>query len=227
MNILAWDLECSGLNADFGVILCCGFKTVGEGRVKVLSIGDYQGDILKKEKQLLRDLSEVLLSADCWLTQFGTYYDVPFVNSRLLYHHLPTLPANHPHVDTWKVAKNRLKLRNNRLITMSEFLGTKDEKNAILPEQWLRALSGHGPSLNYIVEHCRRDILVLEEVYLRLRSLILDHPFSGHDRHGACGVCGKGRLTKRGFHRTRTRLIQRYQCQSCGSWSRDKSGRLA
>ena len=230
MNILSWDIEASNLNADFGIVLCVGFKTVEAGKPEVLNILDYRdegGDLIRAEKRLLKDVVVRLLAADAWLTHFGTHYDINFVNTRLVYHELPTIPANYPHVDTWKVSRNRLKLRNNRLITISEFLNTHHEKNAIKPEQWLRALGGHEPSMRYIVEHCRRDVLTLEEVYLRLRPLILDHPYTGKGVNGKCGVCGDGRLQKRGFHRTRTRLLQRFQCQGCGSWSRDKSGKVA
>lgn len=219
---MAWDLECSGLNADFGIILCCGFGLVGEKKVEVLNILDYTaGDLIKAEKQLLKDISTKLLEADVWLTHYGTWFDLPFVNSRLLYHHLPVLPPNFSHIDTWKISRNRLKLRSNRLITISEFLGTKDEKNAIKPEQWIRALGGHRGSMDYIVDHCRLDINVLREAYDRLRPLVLDHPNRGLvDGRGGCGVCGATKLQKRGYHITRTRKYQRFQCMSCGGWSK-------
>ena len=221
MKILAWDIEASNLAADFGVVLCVGFKEVGTGKPVVLSVGDYEGDnIIKLEKELLKDVSKRLLDCDVWLTHFGTYYDIPFINTRLLYHKLPTLPQ-YAHIDTWRTARKALKLRNNRLITISEFLGTEDEKNAIKPEQWLRALGGHQPSLAYIVEHCRRDVLVLEEAYERLKPLVTDHPNKGLvDGSGGCGVCGGTKLQKRGFAITRTRKYQRFQCSQCGTWSK-------
>lgn len=225
MTITAFDIEASNLSGDFGIVLCVGFKTVGEGRPEVLDILDYVGadnDLIKAERRLLKDVSERLLAADVWLTHYGTFYDIPFINTRLLYHHLPILPPNHAHIDTWKVSRNRLKLRNNRLKTISEFLGTEEEKNAIRPEQWIRALGGHRQSMAYIVEHCRRDVVVLEEAYQRLRPLVLDHPNRGLvDDRGGCTICGEGPLHKRGFHITRTRKYQRYQCRSCGAWSKD------
>jgi uncharacterized protein YprB with RNaseH-like and TPR domain len=222
MNILAWDIEASNLAADFGIVLCVGFKEVGVGKPEVLNILNYAGkDLIAKEKKLLKDVSAKLLTADVWLYHFGMYYDLPFINTRLLYHNLPILPPNFSAIDTWKISRNRLKLRNNRLITISEFMGTEDEKNAIKPEQWIRALGGHSPSMDYIVEHCRRDVLVLEEVYNRLRPLVLDHPNRGLvDGRGGCSVCGEAKLQKRGFHITRTRKYQRYQCLSCGAWSK-------
>ena len=222
MKITAWDIEASNLSADFGIVLCCGFKNVGEGKPVVFNILDYAGkDLIAQERNLLKDISTRLLESDAWLTHYGTWYDIPFVNSRLLYHKLPILPANFSHMDTWKISRNRLKLRNNRLKTISEFMGTEEEKNAIKPEQWIRALGGHRSSMDYIVEHCRRDVLVLEETYIRLRPLVLDHPNRGLvDGRGGCSVCGGESLQKRGFHITRTRKYQRFQCQGCGAWSR-------
>lgn len=212
------------MSADFGIILTFGSKFVGKGKVEVLNILDYQDkskDLIKAERRLLMDVSERMLTADVWLGHYACWYDLPFINSRLLYHKLPVLPPNFSQLDTWKIARNRLKLRNNRLITISEFLGTEDEKNAIKPEQWLRALSGHRPSMDYIVDHNRRDVLVLEEVYNRIRPLVLDHPNRGLiDGRGGCGVCGEQRLQSRGYAITRTRRYKRYQCMGCSSWSK-------
>lgn len=225
MNILSLDIEASNLSADFGIILTFGSKVVGKGKPVVLNILDYRdnsGDLIKAEKKLLKDICETMLSADVWLTHYGTWYDLVFINSRLLYHNMPVLPPSYPHMDTWKISRNRLKLRNNRLATIQDFLGLKSEKNQIRAEQWIRALGGHRPSMDYIVDHNKRDVLVLEEAYLRLRPLILDHPNKGLiDGRGGCTVCGSEKLQKRGWHITRTRKYQRFQCQSCGAWSRN------
>ncbi len=224
MRILSLDIEASNLSADFGIILTFGSKIVGEGAPTVLNILDYRdrtGDLIRAEKRLLKDIVITMLGADIWLTHYGSWYDLPFINSRLLYHGLPILPPSYPHIDTWKISKNRLKLRNNRLNTIQEFLNLPSEKNAIKPEQWIRALGGHTASMDYIVEHNRRDVLVLEEAYGRLRPLITDHPNKGLiDGRGGCSVCGAQRLQKRGFHVTRTRKYARYQCMQCGAWSK-------
>ena len=222
LRILGWDIEASSLVADFGIIFCVGFKEVGRGKAEVFSLLDYdEEDVIKAERLLLKDVSKRLLDSDVWLTHFGTYFDIPFVNTRLLYHRLPVIPANYAHIDTWKISRNRLKLQNNRLVSIQNFLGTAEEKNAIKPLMWVRALGGHKPSMRYIVEHCRKDVVVLEEAYNRLRPLVLDHPNKGLiDGRGGCSICGESKLQKRGFHVTRTRKYQRFQCMGCGGWSK-------
>jgi uncharacterized protein YprB with RNaseH-like and TPR domain len=225
MNILAWDLECSGLNADYGIILCAGFKYVGQGKPKIISIQDfprYQKNPTD-DRDLCKAIYDELIKADCWLTWFGTYFDIPFINTRLLYHGLPTVPANYPHIDGWKTARNRLKLRNNRLVTVQDFLGLETEKDAVKGPIWIKAMSGDPKALRYITTHCRKDVLELEEAYLRLRSLILDHPNTGVlTGDETCPTCGSKKMQKRGFHLTRTRRYQRYQCQECGAWSKER-----
>lgn len=210
------------MSADFGIILCAGFRDVDKGKTVVMSIRDYpEKDPIRAEKLLLKDISKRLLEADVWVAHFGKYFDTVFLNTRLLYHGLPTMPPNFPLIDTWRTARNQMKLRNNRLVTIQDFLKLKNTKNAILPEQWIRALGGHEPSLKYIEEHCRRDVDVLVDVYQALKPLMLDHPNKGlMDGRGGCGVCGSESLQKRGYHITRTRRYQRYQCQKCGSWSK-------
>ncbi len=225
MRILAFDIEASSLNADFGVILTFGYKYVGRGTVRVLCLPPGP-DLLRAERQLLQQIRPILLDTDVWLTHYGTRYDVPMINSRLLYHRLAPLPPL-PHIDTWRVAKTQLKLHSNRLLAVQTHLQLPVSKNAIRPEAWLRALGGHRPSLRTIATHNRRDVLVLEAAYLRLRSVIRPHPTrSVFDPAAGCPTCGSPRLQRRGVHVTRTRTYHRYACQVCGTWSRQAADRL-
>jgi len=219
VEILSWDLETSSLNADYGIILCAGFKIVGKGKPEVISIADYpryEKDCTD-DKQLCKDISERLLKADCWLTHYGTFFDIPFLNTRLLYHGLPPVPPTHAHIDTWRTSRNRLKLRNNRLVTIQEFFETDTAKDSVKGPIWIKAISGDKKALQYVINHCRKDVLALEEVYNKLRPLIIQHP---RREHGDCKVCGSSKLQSRGFHWTEGNKYRRFQCMDCGRWSR-------
>jgi len=222
MRIVAWDLETSSLNGDYGVILCSGFKVVGKGKPWVVSIADFP-EYAKNptnDKPLVRAIYDELVQADVILTWYGTYFDLPFINTRLLYHNLPTLPANIPHIDGWKTAKWKLKLRNNRLNTVQDFLNLPTAKDAVRGPIWVKAIAGDENALRYIRTHCKKDVLVLEEAYLRLLPLITNHPHRGVAEDGKCPACASMRLQKRGTHLTQSRVYQRFQCMACGSWSK-------
>lgn len=222
-RLVAWDLECSNLSADFGIILCCGIRTVGKGKTEVLSLHDYdEPDPIRAEKRLLKDISKRLLEADCWIAHFGKYFDVVFLNSRLLYHGLPTMPTNFPLIDTWRTMKNTLKLRNNRLATLQDFLRLESSKTPITAEDWIRALAGQRKAMKMVIDHCRKDVDVLVEAYERLKPLIVDHPNHRlYDESAGCPTCGSHKVQYRGYHRTRTRQYRRVHCQDCGSWGRE------
>jgi hypothetical protein len=41
-------------------------------------------------------------------------------------------------------------------------------KTPITTDHWLDALAGYQESLDYILEHCDRDVLILEKVYNKI-----------------------------------------------------------
>lgn len=224
-RILAFDIEASNLKADFGLLLTFGFKVIGRTRTQVLNVLDYRGrdhDIVAAEKRLLMDVTKVMLGADIWLTHYGSRgrYDMNFLQTRLLYHNLPPLPPLNASIDTWRTARNELALSSNRLAAIAAFLKTKEEKNRIEPEDWLRALGGDRKAMAGIVEHNRRDVEVLEEVYLRLRPLMMEHPHIGE--RDSCGKCGSPNIVYTRWRLTKTRRYREFQCKNCGGWQSSK-----
>jgi uncharacterized protein YprB with RNaseH-like and TPR domain len=222
-RILLWDLEFMNLNANFGFIFCGGIKEY-KGKTKVLSISDYRGwrDDPSNDKKLVSDIAAKLSEADLWVTWYGKRCDVPYLNTRLLFHRLPPLPAVH-HIDGWETARRHLKMHSNRLASLQDFLGVNEKKTSIAPSAWLKACGGDKASLNYITHHCYKDVEVLEEVYERLLPFIKD-PAVRNER-GACLRCGSLKLQSRGFIRSTVNIKPRFQCMSCGGWMHGKAVR--
>lgn len=69
------------------------------------------------------------------------------------------------------------------------------------------------------------DVLSMEDVYLRLRPWVNDHPnvanFIDDDKR-RCPTCGSENLRQDGFSYTNVSQYHRYQCNACGAWSRDR-----
>lgn len=223
-KIIMWDLETTNLNANYGYILCGGWKELGVGKAKCKNITQFPQFKKKRtnDRDLVIHLRDVLSEADMWVTWYGSRFDVPYLNSRLLYHGEDPLPPI-PHIDGWRVARWKMKLNSNRLQSVTQFLGL-EEKTPILPQMWIDAMAGDRRAIRYVVEHCLQDVVVLEQVYERIKPLITDHPnvnmVTGTPR--ACPVCGSISIQKRGWNVAKVRRSQRYHCQACGAWSRGR-----
>lgn len=222
-KIIIWDIETTDLSANHGVILCICAKEVGKKKVHTWRLDDGSAKNWRMSEQaMLKSAYEFLSDAAVWVTHYGARFDVPFVNARLLYHGKDSLPPV-PHVDTWRVSRYQLKLNANRLQTLTEFFGGED-KTRLNGIRSMEAFAGDRRKMNEIVKHCKIDVEVLENVYLKLRPVIKAHPnvaigcFPPHEGEH-CPACGSAKLQKRGFRIARTGRAQRYHCQNCGHWS--------
>lgn len=224
-RIACWDIEASGLNANGGVIICVSSADPHTGKVKTFRIDSYKGyrkDTLN-DLPLVRDVVEYLNTQDMWVTFYGARFDIPFLTTRVIYWNgqgakIP-LPANIPHCDLWRTARNKLKLHSNRLASVTQLLGHGDKTPLDLPV-WVRAAGGHKPSLDYIVEHCEVDAKILSECYVTLLPLIPAHPNMGllGGSRLDCSNCGSADVHRRGTYVTVASVRQRLSCNACGHW---------
>ncbi len=172
MNFATWDLETSNLDADFGVILCSCLKPLGK-KVETLRIDDYIK--YKKDRTdysgLIEELRDRFNKIDCVVTYYGYRFDMPFYRSGLLLYKMG-LGKNLFHIDLWYTSKFRLRFHNNRLSTLIDYLGVSKKKTPLESMAWKRAIVGDKKSLDYIVQHCSRDVQALEEVYEQLKEFI-------------------------------------------------------
>lgn len=228
---LFFDIEATGLVADFGQMLCCGFKWADEPKPFVLSTLDYGEGI--GDKTLVKEVVKVINSADIICTYFGKGYDVKFINTRVLKSDDKIKEfiglASASHIDLWETVKHKLKLRGNRLLRVIEYLELDNEKTPVKGPEWMDAQKCPKCSpvkvkkaMNYIIDHCTSDVLALEEAYNKLKPLIENHPRvlpkpNGKDR---CTRCGSDNLQKRGYAVTSSALRKpRLRCSDCGGWS--------
>lgn len=218
-KVLLFDLECTHLKADFGTVLCVGWKWLHEKKVHVPSIMDYKGwkRDTTNDSRLLRDFAKLMEEADILITYNGKRFDVPYLYAKFLEHGIP-IPPNTAHIDLYWTAKNNLALSRKSLAVVSKHLKLNNEKTPVTGNAWKRATTGHAQSIKYVIDHCRADVLLLEEAYIKLRPLIRQHPLMRGST--PCPSCGAEALQKRGIFVTTKKRAQRYQCQRCGSWTR-------
>jgi uncharacterized protein YprB with RNaseH-like and TPR domain len=218
-RVLIWDLETTGLQADFGTILCVGYKWLGEKDVHIISLPDYKG--FRKDptndKPLVKDFLKIYNSADLTIAYNGVNFDRPYLLAKVMEHGLQ-VPPNVPMQDPYWTVRSNLRISRKSLANVTALLGLEKRKTPVEGKVWKRAMAGHADSIRYIVKHCRRDVEVLEETYLRLRPLMRTHHRLSDDL-GQCRYCTSDKLHSKGRQVTKLKgEARRVQCQKCGSW---------
>lgn len=213
--------------ADLGFILCMGWKVLGEKKVHLESIRDYNDGTWMDDGPLIARLQEILSGADMWVTYNGIRCDVPFLQTRLLINHLPMLPPM-PHKDLIYTVRHKLKLSRNRLMDIQNAMEMTNEKTPVRMMQWLKAVAKQDDeAMDEIEHHCKQDVLVLEECYQSLAPIVMSHPrLHGYEDLAGRPVCNKcgGLMESRGTYVTAGKVNKRkLHCLStngavCGGW---------
>lgn len=84
---------------------------------------------------------------------------------------------------------------------------------------WIKVMEGDVAAQKRMEKYNIGDVKLTEQLYKKLLPYIHNHPRLGEVGSGECGACGSHHLQSRGTRRTKSYVIQRLQCQACGSWS--------
>ena len=231
MKIAHLDLECSNLNADWGVIICGCIKWdngKSKGKLESFRMTDYDQKDMMDDSGVCMAMRDALDTADMWVSWYGAKFDIPYLQARLLNHGEKTASTLTPHVDLWRTSRYQLKVSSNRLANVQRFFKLKASKTPIDQGVWFKAIAGHSPSMNEVVKHCKEDVKMLEEMYHIFLPLIKGHPNIELFKEKpvddpTCPKCGSSHLWRHGYKVTKTRKYQKWHCQNCGSVSSNRS----
>lgn len=162
------DLECSNLEADFGIILCYCIADLNSDEIlhKVITKKEL-GTCLDAE--VTRDCIRSLKKFDKIITYYGTGFDLPFLRTRAVSQGIDFPEYGElVHNDMYYVVRNKFKLSRNRLDNVCQTLFGETEKTRITAEHWIKALQGNAASLAYILDHCKKDVTELKKLYNKI-----------------------------------------------------------
>lgn len=172
MKIKYFDAEMSNLNANYGVVICGCFLVNENKKPIVYRIDDYQEFLTDpaNDRRLLKAIKKEIEDTDILITYNGKRFDLPFINSRLAYWKMETL-LSPKHIDLFPIIKWHYKLSDYKLFTASRFFNTIESKTAVDGMMWVR-MAVSKKARNYIVKHCVKDVLVLREVFERVKGSV-------------------------------------------------------
>lgn len=199
-------------------ILSYAVKELDKRGVTVKGLIDYPGYTKDREndKPLVADLWKVLDGADIVIAHNGDKFDIPKINARFVAHEMPP-PSPFQTVDTRKLAKRFFRFDSNKLDDIGHYLGI-GRKVPTDFSLWRGCMEGDPVAWGHMKHYNAMDVILLEKVYLKLRSWNTSHPTVAPGHPEACPKCGSRNIVKEGYAYTAYRKRQRYSCNKCKGW---------
>lgn len=183
----------------------------------------------ENDSRIVKGLWKLLDEADIVIAHNGDGFDIPNMNTRFIVTGLnPTSP--YQTIDTLLVARKQFGFTHNSLDALAKLFGLGEKKHTGFG-LWKQAKRGDEKSLAYMEEYNREDVKLLEEVYLKLRPWIKNHPNVAlylDAETEVCPNCGSSNITWLGdkFYYTQTQKYPLYQCE-CGAFGRSRKTALS
>jgi RNase P subunit RPR2 len=181
---------------------------------------------LREDASILEPIWKLLDQADIVITQNGKKFDIPKLNSRFLLAGFPP-PMYYSMIDTKEVMAKTFGFSSNKLDYVNKLLGI-DGKSEMEFDDWKRCVEGSEEHLQKMLDYNKKDVKIMEELYLYLRPWIPAHAnlglYADMDRE-CCPNCQSTELQWRGQYATPLGLYMAFRCGGCGAIGRSSKKR--
>ncbi len=164
-----WDIECSDLTADFGIMLSWALKLRdGEVVSDNITLIDIQSGV--EDKRILESLISTCkdLKIDTLIDYYGTGFDRKFVKTRCMFHGIYWYAwGQMKYIDIYYKVRTNMKLHRKSLDSVTRFLEIKG-KTHLDATTWRNAARGDEKALSYVVHHNIEDVKILERVHKKI-----------------------------------------------------------
>lgn len=226
-----WGMHKQDIPVQFTVrarhLLSFACKWLGNDKVCVRGLPDYGLYVKDRydDKELVEELYHILYTADVVVAHNLFGFDDRVMNSRFIAHGLAPLDP-YMRVDTLQIARNEFGFPSNKLDYLSRFFRIGKKRDHSGAQLWMDCLNGDDAAWKMMLDYNAQDVLLLEELYLKLRPWDKGHPnlslFMPNDKP-RCVTCGSEDLTETGKH-THTKIGEfvNWVCLNCGKVSRSR-----
>lgn len=176
--------------------------------------------IAREDKRILPRVWNLMNEADIIVWQNGDNFDRKKLNTRFLLAGFPP-PMYYKSVDTYKVFTDNFDFTYNKLDWVANVLGVGRKVQTSF-EWWNECAEGNQDYLSKMLKYNMVDVQLTEEVYLKIRPWISNHPNLGLFtlRGDACRCCGDVNIKWSGKYQTALGLYKGFRCQTCGAIGR-------
>jgi len=210
------------------LVLCWSAKWLGSAEIMAdkLTPDEILGEY---DYRIINTLWKLFNEADVIVAHNAKGFDIPNMNSKFIIYDLNP-PTPYSIVDTLDVARKRFGFTHNNLDYLCKIFGFP----AKLPTDfslWRGCMLGNQESIDKMQEYNINDVAILEEVYLKLRPWMNNHPnmsVYSDETVVECCNCGSKHVTKLPdqFYYSAVGKYEIYRCE-CGAISRGRVNLLS
>jgi hypothetical protein len=197
-------------------MLCFAAKWLDGSKVFAHSLPDYKGykPGSENDELLVRELWKLFDEADILIAHNGDRFDIRKTNARFAFYNLPP-PSPYKTIDTLKIARRHFNFTSNKLDSLGDHLGYGRKLVHTGFNLWKGCMTGDPKSWKHMIDYNKRDVVLLEQIYLHLRPWIKNHPNISSDSE--CLNCEESELLTTRKYMTKKGAMIRGQCV-CGAW---------
>jgi transposase-like protein len=208
------NIQTEGIIKDW-CVLAWSAKWLNDDKVisDVLTSGEAK---TRNDKRLVSGFWKLLDDADVVIGHNGRDFDIKKLNTRFMYNKINP-PSSYKVIDTLISARSAFGMTFNKLDYLAQYLGMKRKKHTEF-SLWVKCDQGDKTALSDMREYNERDVEVLEDVYMRIRQWMPNHPrFNVYEKViGVCPVCF-GEYNLIGLYQAAKQQYKEYRCTKCHS----------
>jgi hypothetical protein len=213
-----WGTWKQNINPDWidaaGYVLCWTAKWLGQKEVTFHRLKN------GKHKNLLGPIHKMLGEASAVIHYNGTSFDIPTLNKEFITHGF-TPPSPYKQIDLLLTMREKFRFPSNKLDYICKTLSIGEKLRHAGPQLWLDCMADDKDAWERMEEYNRRDVVLLEDLYLKLLPWIRNHPNrAAMTGLAVCPTCGSDDFTRHGTYLANQYKYERFKCNGCGTWFR-------
>jgi len=161
-----FDIEVTDLKANNGLLLCYCIKDMDSDKIYEGAAKFKKGVYDNIDRAVVKKCVKDLKRFDRIVTYFGTGFDIPYIRSKAVHYDIDfPIHGELCHTDLYYIIRNKFKLSRSSLAVATEYLLGSTNKTRLDFQLWKKAGLGCKESMNYILEHCRMDVVDTQRLY--------------------------------------------------------------
>jgi len=206
-------------------MLCFAYKWLGEKKTHVVALPDFDRYKTDPENDIdvIEKLHKLFNEADIIIGHNSKSFDDKMSQTRMVIHGFdPPLP--YKQLDTKQIAKASFRFTSNKLDDLAKFLKLPGKLETGGYGLWLGCEAGDPSAWRKMKKYNKQDVVLLEQVYLRLLPWVKNHPSMAilNESLQGCKNCAGTNLEKRGTYPTNSGIKQMWFCRDCRAWNKTR-----